>query len=147
MAKHGICALLSAALFLHALVAIGNPGTGLEIDNPQQLYIIYTIEPMGIDINRLEAIIDQSLSNANIEKGQRDDAQLFLRVEQQSGKYLLYLDFSRKVHYIAMNQCYSKDGFVWGRYVKDITDIEELHDDIESLIEEFLEDYTESNRL
>lgn len=147
MAKRSICALLSAAIFLHTLVAIAKTGTGLEIDNPQRLYVIYTIEPIGIDISLFEAIINDSLSRANIEKGQRDDAQLFLRVEQHSGKYLLYLDFSRKIHYVASNQCFSKDGFVWGRYVKDIIDIEELHDDVQFLIDEFVEDYTEANSL
>lgn len=147
MAKSRLLVLLSVAIFLQPVVTTAKTGTGLEIDSPQRLNVIYTIEPIDIDISQLKAIIDSSLSRANIEQRQRDDAQLFLRVEQHGGKYLLYLDFSRKVHYMAANQCFSKSGFVWGRYAKDINDIIDLHDDVQFLIDEFVEDYTEANSL
>lgn len=147
MIKRCLLSLLSAAIVLQTAVAIAKAGTGLEINNPQQLHVIYTIEPANIDKDKLKAIIDRSLTTANIQQSQRDEAQLFLRVEQHAGEYLLYLDFNRKMHYIVAAQCFSKDGFVWGRYAKDITDIEELHEDVRLLIDEFVEDYTHANEL
>lgn len=147
MIKRCLLSLLSAAIFLQTAVVFAKTDTGLEIDNPQRLHVIYTIEPMDIDKNELKAIVDRRLSSANIQQGQRDEAQLFLRVEQHAGEYLVYLDFSRKVHYVVSGHCFSKDGFVWGRYAKDITDIIELHEDIQFLIDEFVEEYTHANDL
>jgi hypothetical protein len=51
------------------------------------------------------------------------------------------------VRYHAQGQCFSKDGFVWGRYVKDIENIDDLKDDVAFLLDEFLETYTEVNGL
>jgi hypothetical protein len=147
MSKSYLFALLSASIFLQTVAATAKSGTGLEINDPKKLYVVYTIEPVHIDKSLLETIINKSLSRASIDLGQRDDAQLFLRVEQHAGQYLLYLDFSRKVQYVVADQCFSKDGFVWGRYAKDITDIAELHEDVQFLIDEFVEDYAEANDL
>ncbi|GLQ00490.1 hypothetical protein GCM10007891_23430 [Methylophaga thalassica] len=122
-------------------------GTGLEIDNPQQVYVVYTVEPDGVDQGEFEAIIDNQLSQANIQQNPRDDAQLFLRVEEHAGEYLLYLDFNRTMQYSVDGKSYNKDGFVWGRYVKDIADIDELNEDVEFLINEFIEEYSKANKL
>lgn len=121
--------------------------TGLEIDKPETVHLVYTIEPAHINKSELQAIVDHHFTAANIQQAQRDDAQLFLRVEQHAGEYLLYLDFSRKVRYSANGKCFKKDAFVWGRYVKDITDVDELKDDVTFLIEEFVEAYTKANGL
>lgn len=138
--------LFFVSLTLQASLAMAKPGTGLEIDNPQQVYVVYTLEPDGVDKDELKTIIDNHLSSANIQQGSRDDAQLFLRIEEHAGEYLLYLDFSRTMQYQANGMSYTKDGFVWGRYVKDITDIEELNEDVEFLINEFVEEYTKANK-
>jgi hypothetical protein len=134
-------------LLLQATIATAKPGTGLEIDSPQQLHVVYTIEAEQIDQNQLQAKVEASLAAAKLIQHKRDDAQLFLRVEQHQGQYLLYLDFSRQIYYTAGDNCFSKDGFVWGRYVKGISDIDELHDDVESLIDEFITDYSKANTL
>lgn len=147
MTKHCLFSLLAAALFLQSFIATAQTGTGLEIDNPQQLSVVYTIVPTNLDPHQFETLVEDALSAANIEQQHRDDAQLFLRVEEQAGEYLLYLDFSRKVRYQANGQCFTRDGFVWGRYVKEISDADDLIDDVELLIEEFIELYTEANKL
>ncbi len=147
MTKRCLFSLLAAAFFLQSFAVSAKTGTGLEIDNPQLLSIVYTIEPADLDSNQFKMIVEDHLSTANIEQGPRDDAQLFLRVEKQAGEYLLYLDFSRKVRYHANGQCFTKDGFVWGRYVKEIADADDLIDDVDLLIEEFVELYTEANKV
>lgn len=139
--------LFFVSITLQASLAMAESGTGLEIDNPQQVYVVYTVEPDGVDQSELETIIDNQLSSANIQQSPRDDAQLFLRVEEHAGEYLLYLDFSRTMQYQADGKSYTKGGFVWGRYVKDISDIDELNEDVEFLINEFVEEYTKANKL
>ncbi|MBD3635237.1 MAG: hypothetical protein HUJ23_10075 [Methylophaga sp.] len=121
--------------------------SGLEINHPQKLALVYTIEPDEIDQATLQTLINEVLVDTPIELSSRDDAQLFLRVEKHAGRYLLYLDFSRAVSYCASGQRYIKDGFVWGRYAKDISDIDQLHEDVIYLFEEFIKQYQEANNL
>lgn len=135
------------SLVLQASSAMANTGTGLEITKPDQLYVVYTVEPDSVDESELEAIIDSQLYAANIQQSPRDDAQLFLRVEEHAGEFLLYLDFSRTLFYRVNGKCYKKDGFVWGRYAKDVADMDELHENVEFLINEFIEEYTNANKL
>ncbi|HIC47622.1 MAG TPA: hypothetical protein EYM37_03815 [Methylophaga aminisulfidivorans] len=139
--------LFLVSLILQTSLVMAKTGTGLEIDNPQQVYVVYTVEPDGVDQGEFEAIIDNQLSQANIQQSPRDDAQLFLRVEEHAGEYLLYLDFNRTMQYSVDGKSYNKDGFVWGRYVKDIADIDELNEDVEFLINEFIEEYSKANKL
>ncbi|MFC6805548.1 hypothetical protein ACFQE2_07445 [Methylophaga thalassica] len=139
--------LFLVSLILQTSLLMAKTGTGLEIDNPQQVYVVYTVEPDGVDQGEFEAIIDNQLSQANIQQNPRDDAQLFLRVEEHAGEYLLYLDFNRTMQYSVDGKSYNKDGFVWGRYVKDIADIDELNEDVEFLINEFIEEYSKANKL
>ena len=70
-----------------------------------------------------------------------------VRIEEHAGEFLLYLDFSRTMSYRVNGKCYSKDGFVWGRYAKDIADMDELYESVEFLINEFIEEYTKANKL
>jgi preprotein translocase subunit SecF len=147
MPKNCLFTFLSSILLFSSFFAFAENGTGLEIDNAGQLNVVFTLEPDAVDKSHVKAMFDEYLSAANIEQSQREDAQLFLRVEQQAGEYLLYLDFSRAIKYHANGQCFSKDGFVWGRYVKEISDLDDLYDDIELLIEEFIEAYTAANKL
>jgi len=123
------------------------PVTGLEIKNPRTLSLIFTIEPKEIDQSELQSLLDDVLADTPIQLAPRKDAQLYLRVEKHAGRYLLYLDFSRTVFYCANGQTYSKDGFVWGRYAKDISDIEQLHEDVVYLFEEFIQQYQAANQL
>lgn len=123
------------------------PVTGLEINKPRTLSLIYTVEPKEIDQTALQSLIDEVLAETPIQLASRDDAQLYLRVEKHAGRYLLYLDFSRLVSYCANGQRYSKDGFVWGRYAKDISDIDQLHEDVAYLFEEFIKQYQQANQL
>ena len=139
--------LFLVSLILKTSLVMAKTGTGLEIDNPQQVYVVYTVEPDGLDQGEFEAIIDNQLSQANIQQSPRDDAQLFLRVEEHAGEYLLYLDFNRTMQYSVDGKSYNTDGFVWGRYVKDIADIDELNEDVEFLIHEFIEEYSKANKL
>jgi hypothetical protein len=139
--------LFFLSFMLQCLFTSAHAATGLEIDNPETVYLVYTIEPEDISQTMLAPIVDAHFTSAQIQLAARTDAQLFLRVEQLAGKYLLYLDFSRKVRYHAQGQCFSKDGFVWGRYVKDIDNIDDLKDDVAFLLDEFLETYTEVNGL
>jgi len=134
-------------LILPTSIVLAKTGTGLEITNPQQVYVVYTVEPDDLEQDEFETIIDNQLSQANIQQSPRDDAQLFLRIEQHAGEYLLYLDFSRNMFYTVDGKCFSKSGFVWGRYVKDIINIDELNEDVEFLINEFIEEYTKANKL
>ncbi len=135
------------SLVLQASSAMANTGTGLEMTKPDQLYVVYTVEPDSVDESELEAIIDSQLYAANIQQNPRDDAQLFLRIEEHAGEFLLYLDFSRTMSYRVNGKCYNKEGFVWGRYAKDIADMDELYESIEFLINEFIEEYTKANKL
>ncbi len=147
MSKPYLVIFLSAFIILKSTFAFANSGTGLEIDNAQQLDVVLTLESETIDQNHVKTMLAGYLTSAKIQQQQRDDAQLFLRVEQQAGDYLLYLDFSRTIKYHANGQCFSKDGFVWGRYVKDIGSLDDLYDDIELVIEEFVEAYSTANNL
>jgi|GEM_PF-1051345 len=145
--QHFLPFLFLVCLVLQASSAMAYTGTGLEITKPDQLYVVYTVELDSVDESELEAIIDGQLYAANIQQSPRDDAQLFLRVEEHAGEYLLYLDFSRTMSYRVNGKCYKKDGFVWGRYAKDIVDMDELHENVEFLINEFIEEYTKANKL
>lgn len=126
---------------------VAESASGLEINHPQKLALVYTIEPDEIDQATLQTLINEVLADTPIELSSRDDAQLFLRVEKHAGRYLLYLDFSRAVSYCASGQRYIKDGFVWGRYAKDISDIDQLREDVIYLFEEFIKQYQEANHL
>ena len=147
MPKPYIVIFVSVFIILKSTFAFANSGTGLEIDNAQQLEVVLTLEPETIEQSHVKTMFADYLAAANIQQQTRDDAQLFLRVEQHAGEYLLYLDFSRTIKYHANGQCFSKDGFVWGRYVKDIGDLDDLYDDIELVIEEFVEAYSAANNL
>lgn len=139
-----LCLLLVLLLPLNLMA---ESASGLEINHPQKLALVYTIEPDEIDQATLQTLINEVLADTTIELSSRDDAQLFLRVEKHAGRYLLYLDFSRAVSYCANGQRYIKDGFVWGRYAKDISDIDQLHEDVIYLFEEFIKQYQEANDL
>lgn len=137
-------------LFLIALMPFkttAEPATGLEITAPHTLSLVYTIEPEAIDQIALASLIDEVLEDTPIQLAPRDDAQLFLRVETHADRYLLYLDFSRKVFYCANGKTFSKAGFVWGRYAKDISDTAQLHEDVTYLFEEFISQYLDANQL
>ncbi len=137
--------LLSFSLSLGSSTLFAAQSSGLEINAPETLELIYAIEPEDINQSAIEAIISDLLASSGVQLGHRQDGQLHLRVEEHANRYLLYLDFSRMVHYHANGHCYSKEGFVWGRYAKDIADVEQLHEDIEFLFDEFLNDYIEAN--
>ena len=139
-----LCLLLVLLLPLNLMA---ESASGLEINHPQKLALVYTIEPDEIDQATLQTLINVVLADTPIELSSRDDAQLFLRVEKHAGRYLLYLDFSRAVSYCANGQRYIKDGFVWGRYAKDISDIDQLQEDVIYLFEEFIKQYQEANDL
>jgi len=139
-----LCLLLVLLLPLNLMA---ESASGLEINHPQKLALVYTIEPDEIDQATLQTLINEVLADTPIELSSRDDAQLFLRVEKHAGRYLLYLDFSRAVSYCANGQRYIKDGFVWGRYAKDISDIDQLQEDVIYLFEEFIKQYQEANDL
>lgn len=144
------CLLLvtTTLYFLSAnLSANASPGTGLEINNPELLQLVYTIEPDGIAQAPLQALINETLTGTDIKLGERPDAQLFLRIEEHAGSYILYLDFSRLMQYRVADQCFSKDGYVWGRYAKNINDIEQLHEDVSFFFEEFIQKYQSANHL
>lgn len=138
--------LFFIGLFLHAAFAHADIGTGLEIDNAENVNVVLTLEPEEIDTIYVKQIVSEIFSSANLTQTHREDAQLFLRVEKQQSEYLLYLDFSRTVRYSANGKCFSRDGFVWGRYVKEISDLDDLYDDIQLLIEDFVESYTTANQ-
>jgi len=134
-------------LFMLCSKAMAMPGNGLEINAPGTVQLVYTIEPAEIDQRAIEQIVSTTLADTRIKLGPRPDAQLFLRIEKHAGRYLLYLDFSRKMHYCANGKRFSKAGFVWGRYAKDIPDAVHLKEDIRYMFEEFIEQYSETNRL
>jgi hypothetical protein len=143
--KRLLSLLFSISLCLGSSTLFAAQSSGLEINNAETLELIYAIEPEDINQSAIEAIISDLLANSGVQLAQRQDGQLHLRVEEHANRYLLYLDFSRMVRYQANGRCYSKAGFVWGRYAKDIADVEQLHEDIEFLFDEFLSDYLEAN--
>lgn len=144
---HQILFLSTIMLLIFSSLAMANPGTGLEIEKPETLNIVYTIEPEEIDPTTLHSIVDDVISETNITLSKRQDAQLFLRVEKHAGLYLLYLDFSREMTYGVNSECFTKAGFVWGRYAKNIEDHEQLQEDVHFFMEEFINSYTKANKL
>jgi len=138
--------LFLLGLFLNTAFAHAEVGTGLEIDNAENVNVVLTLEPEAIDVEYVKQIVSETFTSANLNQKHREDSQLFLRVEQQQSEYLLYLDFSRSVRYSANGKCFTKDGFVWGRYVKEISDLDDLYDDIQLLMEDFVESYTTANQ-
>ena len=146
--KHFLTLFLSTFLFLFSLNSVAaEKGTGLEIHTPELLQLVYTIDVAGIEHEPLQAIVDETLADTTIKLGERDDAQLFLRIEEHAESYILYLDFSRVMNYRVGNKCYSKDGYVWGRYAKNINDTEQLHEDVRFFFEEFIQKYQSANTL
>lgn len=141
--------LFVACLYFFTTHSFAAPstGTGLEINNPELLQLVYTIEPDEIEQAPLQALVDETLTDTDIKLGERPDAQLFLRIEEHAGSYILYLDFSRLMHYRVADQCFSKDGYVWGRYAKNINDVEQLHEDVSFFFEEFIQKYQSANHL
>lgn len=133
--------------FSSPVIASTTDGSGLEITAPTTLQLVYTIEPDEIDQAAIESIVTGVMAESDIELAERPDAQLFLRVEKHAGRYLLYLDFSRVMQYQANGQTYNKDGFVWGRYAKNIENISQLHDDVLFFIEEFVDLYSTANHI
>lgn len=142
-------ALLFIANFCLSSLVMANTtaGSGLEINAPTTLQLVYTIEPDEIDQAAIESIVTGVMAESDIELAERPDAQLFLRVEKHAGRYLLYLDFSREMQYQANGQTYNKGGFVWGRYAKNIENISQLHEDVLFFIEEFVDLYSTANHL
>jgi hypothetical protein len=134
-------------LFTTYSFAAPSTGTGLEINNPELLQLVYTIEPDEIEQAPLQALVVETLADTDIKLGERPDAQLFLRIEEHAGSYILYLDFSRLMYYRVGDQCFSKDGYVWGRYAKNINDLEQLHEDVSFFFEEFIQKYQSANHL
>jgi hypothetical protein len=147
MTKHCLTILFSAMLLVNSAVIMAGEGTGLEIDNARQINVVFTLEAEAIDKDYVQTIALDYLRKAKLQQHPRDDAQLFLRVEQHAGEYLLYLDFNRRVKYHANGRCFSKEAFVWGRFVKDIDELDDLYDDIDLLFEEFVEAYVNANEL
>ena len=133
--------------FLSFSATASQQGTGLEIDNPELLQLVYTIDVDDVELAPLEAIVKEALTGTGIKLGQRKDAQLFLRIEEHADSYILYLDFSRKMQYRVAETCYSKDGYVWGRYAKNIHDTEQLHEDVKFFFEEFIQKYQSANTM
>lgn len=143
--KRVIPLLLSLSLSLSPSSLLAATGSGLEIQHPEMVHVVYSIEPTNINQEAVALLVGEMAANAEVELGERNNGQLHLRVEEHAGRYLLYLDFSRQIYYTVEGQCFSKDGFVWGRYAKDIIDIEQLYEDIEFLFDEFLTDYLNAN--
>jgi len=121
--------------------------TGLEIDNPTSINIVYTIEPDDISLQDVQKRIENLACHAGIRLSSRDDAQLFVRVEKHADAYLLYLDFNRQLFYFANGHKHSTKGFVWGRYANNIDSQEELFEDLVFFAEEFFSDYQQANKL
>lgn len=146
--KRFLTLFLSTSFFLFSYSAAANQqGTGLEMTNPELLQLVYTIDVADVELAPLETIVEETLAGTRIELGQRDDAQLFLRIEEHANSYILYLDFSRQMQYHVDGTCYSKDGYVWGRYAKNINDTEQLHDDVKFFFEEFIQNYQSANAM
>jgi len=126
-------------------VAVAN--TGLEIETPEIVEIVYTIEPDHIDKQQVQDLIEPIMHGQDLQLARREDAQLFVRVEQHSGQYLLYVDFNRQINYTVADHTYTAKAFVWGRYANNIDGEFELFDDISFFIEEFVADYKQANKL
>lgn len=135
-----VCMLVYVSSSAHA-------NNSLEIDSPETIQIIYTIEPEDIALQSIQRIVRKMACNTGITLGKRQDAQLFLRVEEHAGQYLLYLDFNRKLFFSVNGKNRSTTGFVWGRYAKNIDNQDALLDDIEFFVEEFFSDYQHANNL
>ncbi|MTI62488.1 hypothetical protein [Methylophaga sp.] len=146
--KFNLKPILLPALFLFNSIALAaDSSTGLEIDQPETLTIVYTIEPEEVDEKAIQTMLETLVSEAGIKIGQRDDAQLFARVEKHAGEYLIYLDFNRELYFHANGRCYRTKGFVWGRYANNVTDQDEITEDLAFFIEEFLDQYRRANQL
>jgi hypothetical protein len=146
--KFNLKPILLPALFLFNSIALAaDSSTGLEIDQPETLTIVYTIEPEEVDEKAIQTMLETLVSEAGIKIGQRDDAQLFARVEKHAGEYLIYLDFNRELYFHANGRCYRTKGFVWGRYANNVTDQDEITEDLAFFIEEFLDHYRRANQL
>jgi len=139
-------ALLLAA-FLSCVSSFASADTGLEIDSPTEINVVYTIEPDDIAQHEVHKIINKLACSAGIKLGSRNDAQLFVRVEKHAGAYLLYLDFNRLLSYTANGKQRSTKGFVWGRYANNIDSQDELLEDLVFFAEEFFADYQQANNL
>lgn len=124
-----------------------NTGSGLLIEKPGTIHIIYTIEPADVDTEEVHDFVEAIVAKTVLTTATRDDAQLFVRVEKHAGSYLLYLDFNRKLNYSVDGNRYTTTGFVWGRYAKNITDQSELFDDLQFFLEEFIQLYLKANEL
>lgn len=146
--KFNLKPILLPALFLFNSIGLAaDSSTGLEIDQPETLTIVYTIEPEEVDEKAIQTMLETLVSEAGIKIGQRDDAQLFARVEKHAGEYLIYLDFNRELYFHANGRCYRTKGFVWGRYANNVTDQDEITEDLAFFIEEFLDHYRRANQL
>ncbi len=145
MIKRFVLTLLAVSVFFSSSLSATPAASGLESNNPEFVYLVYMIETDDVDRCEIKALVNSKFGDANIQQVKRDDAQLFLRVEKHADEYLLYLDFSRKVQYSANGQLYEKDGFVWGRYIKDIADTETLLEDVEFLLDDFIKAYNTIN--
>ena len=124
-----------------------NSDSGLLVEKPGTLHIIYTIEPAEFDPEEVHDFVEAIVAKTVLTTGKRDDARLFVRVEKHAGSYLLYLDFNRRLNYSVDGNTYTTTGFVWGRYAKNITDQSELFDDLQFLLEEFIQLYLQANEL
>lgn len=146
--KYSQILILFFALFnFTSLTFAADSSTGLEIDNPEILTVVYTIEPEEADLKAIKTMVESLVSEAGIEMAHRDDAQLFARVEKHAEEYLIYLDFNRELYFQANGNCFRTKGFVWGRYANNVTDQDEIIEDLAFFIEEFLTQYREANQL
>ncbi len=141
------CLSLLFAFLFSSFSGLVSAGTGLEIDNPEKVNVVYTIEPDDIPLESVQNIITTLACDTGIKLGLRSDAQLFVRVEKHAGLYLLYLDFNRALFYNANGTQHSTKGFVWGRYANNIDSQDELFEDLAFFAEEFFSDYRQANNL
>lgn len=141
------CLIFLSAFLIVSFSNFASANTGLEIDNPTSINIVYTIEPDDIDIKEVRALIENLACHAGMRQSSRNDAQLFVRVEKHGGAYLLYLDFNRQLFYHANGHKRSTKGFVWGRYANNIDSKDELFEDLVFFAEEFFSDYQHANTL
>lgn len=139
--------LLPFLILFNSVVSATESSNGLEINQPETLTVVYTIEPKEVDEKAIQTMVESLVSETGIEIGQRDDAQLFARVEKHAGEYLIYLDFNRQLYFQASGSCYHTKGFVWGRYANNVTDQDEIIEDLAFFVEEFLDQYLEANKL
>ncbi len=145
--KSSSCLALFVAFLVSSFSGLVYANTGLEIDHPEKVNVVYTIEADDIPLETVQNIITTLACDTGIKLGLRQDAQLFVRVEQHAGMYLLYLDFNRALLYNANGKQYSTKGFVWGRYANNIDSQDELFEDLTFFAEEFFSDYRQANKL